>query len=231
VTVSQYFAFVGHYTRACFFLAVAGLVVQGEYWFRNGSLDFSGVDGALSAPFFSFILTVWLSWFDNDWKRREAELRFVWGTGDVTSQAKPLHKFVNNTSNPLKFNPLTSRMERVYPGWRILKILVSSLVSMVCLGVVFITAIFCIFLKSFQEKPLIGPITHSIGGTLINVVAILIFEVIYASVARTLTTWEDWRTYPEYENSCIRKLFTFQFMNKVRKTPSWPRSWANYSLS
>ena len=36
---------------------------------------------------------------------------------------------------------------------------------------------------------------------------------IYDNIAKKLTKWENYRTYSEYENQLVYKLFAFQFVN------------------
>eukprot|EP01052_Picozoa_sp_SAG31_P040184 SAG31_NODE_5759_length_2341_cov_1.618198_2_plen_346_part_00 len=206
--IAFYFEFVAHYTKALAVLAVIGVAVQLEYWFGTGTFDYHGVDGALGGPVYLLALQLWLSWVYTSWKYREAELRCIWGTDNLDAHIRPLHSFEQNKRNPLQYNPLTGKEERVYSKCRNLKFLVTWSVSLICIGCVVATGIFCLWLKSFQEKTFLGPLSFSMAGTLLNVVAILIFEVIYTILARGLTAWENWRTFEEFENSIIRYAFT-----------------------
>ena len=56
---------------------------------------------------------------------------------------------------------------------------------------------------------------HGLGGLVsaANAGTIVLFNLIYTTVAQMLTDWENHRTEMEYKNSMIIKMIMFQFVN------------------
>jgi hypothetical protein len=53
----------------------------------------------------------------------------------------------------------------------------------------------------------------SIAGAALNAVTIIVMNILWKTVAKKLTMWENYRTESEFENNLIFKIFTFYFVN------------------
>ena len=86
--VGLYFAWLGLYTRMLFLQSVFGCITMGAQVYygsvKDNPLTFS----------YSIYVGLWSISFLEAWHRRENELRFTWGTEDLSSIEKPRPEFV-----------------------------------------------------------------------------------------------------------------------------------------
>lgn len=206
--IALYYAFVGAYTRALMLPMALGIVCQVEYWFGAGYFDFGGIEGNWTGIVYSLYMSLWSVYFLVKWSRLEGELRFVWGTEHAVTTEHTRYAFTRNEENPYKYNPLTETNERAYgPSLsRAAKFVPTIIFVLVCVGGVALAGMCAIYIKAQ------GPVWNALGSNL-NFLSIVIFQSLYNVVSERLNDWENWQTQDEWDNSFIKKLFLFQFVN------------------
>jgi Ca2+-binding EF-hand superfamily protein len=206
--IALYYAYVGAYTRCLMLPMVLGVMCQAEYWFGGGYWNFGGIEGNWTGIVYSLLMSLWSVYFLSVWTRTESELRFVWGTEQFVSNDDTLYAFSQNEENPYKFNPLTNTNERAYGSrWkRLIKFVPTTMFVLVCIAGVALAGLVAIYVKTLGA-------TWNAIGSMGNFLSIVLFQSLYNIVSERLNDWENWQTRDEWEDSFIKKLFLFQFVN------------------
>ena len=214
--VAIYFAWMELYTRGLFWPAGLGcfaMVTQ----FTVDTVD----DNPFTIPY-SVFFAAWSIVFLSSWKRRENELKFLWGTEGFEARERPRSEFKGRHV----VNPETNRDEIVYtqPVKRAIVNVMSLLFSIMFCCVTIFCAVGATLIKdnapinswTDEQRAQATPIdkyAYKAGASFLNLVIIVVGGLIYEAIARALTNWENHRTPTEWEDSIIFKNFLFQFIN------------------
>ena len=110
IKIAFYFSWLGHYTTALTVPACVDLLV---WVFLNGQGEFIEDIGFVM---FSFFNVIWATVYLESWKRRSAELSYMWGTMDSKSEllAEPRVQYQGEE----QISEVTGKPEPTYPDWK-----------------------------------------------------------------------------------------------------------------
>ena len=208
--IALYFAFIRAYTEALLWLAFFGIL---------NSFTLSVIieaDSELSLAFsagYSILVLLWTVIFMESVERKQAELRFLWGTELFEEQEKPRKQFAASTEVVWRTDPYDGKLApfRKNKWHKVLKIVATSIVQVACMA----GAVGLVIL-SHLAKQMTGTFGEDWAGhigTLFNVVAILCSGAVFNEMADSLTAWENHRTQTMHEDSRIYKTFLFDAVN------------------
>jgi hypothetical protein len=142
--VGMYSAWLNLYTRSMFFPAAFGFVTF-LATFISGGID----DNPLVIPYSAY-LCFWSAMFIGTWKRRETELRFLWGSEGFEETAPVRTQFMG----VITFNDETQSSELVYSSMMKmrLKLTLSTVLTMILIIAVIVGA-FSASLIRYHEAP------------------------------------------------------------------------------
>jgi hypothetical protein len=207
--IALYFAFIQTYTRSLIWPTMLGIITMVGH-FQNG------VEGNQLTVAYSILVSFWSVYFLSKWKRRQAELMFLWGTADYEASETPRDEFVRFARDPskdgvvFKVSDITGKMEAVEttPWMKYVRIAGSVAVILFFMGLVYLTVMFAMWVKLDSDTKYASQI-----GSLISASSIVIFAKVYEQVAVYLTDMENHRTQTQYEDAQITKSFLFQAFN------------------
>lgn len=101
----MYFAWLETYTKALAWASVVGIPTMMNQWLTEGGVDQNG-----ATLVYSVMLSVWSVLFLSEWKRREAELAFLWGSEGTEQSQQPRKQF----KGVIRVNEETKREQLVY---------------------------------------------------------------------------------------------------------------------
>ncbi|XP_072519154.1 anoctamin-10 [Salminus brasiliensis] len=227
-SIAFYFSFLDFYTWALVPPAVVGLFIT-FFLPRWGSTDTpdpvtkpespdgdgdQSVSGLMVQAVFSMI---WSTVFMELWKRRSAALSYHWGSITLTERfQEPRPGF----TGILGVNPVTGRMEPLFPDWkRQVRVgLVSVPVVLLFLGLVVLGMLGFYYceaqMASFHKES--GSIITAILSYLPSVIHITYTNMLgnaYRNVAQRLTDYENHREESSYQNHHTTKVLVFTFFN------------------
>ena len=84
----MYFAWLETYTKALAWASIIGIPTMMNQWLTEGGVDQNG-----ATLVYSVLLSVWSVLFLSVWKRREAELAFLWGSEGFEASQLPRKQF------------------------------------------------------------------------------------------------------------------------------------------
>ncbi|CDQ89363.1 unnamed protein product [Oncorhynchus mykiss] len=228
VKIGMYFAWLGFYTNSMLYPAVVGFLM----WIL-AEADQTSQD--ICCVVFALFNVVWATLFLERWKRREAELAYMWGTLDTP--AEPLEEPRRQFRGVKRCSPITGCEELYYPPWKrtMFRWMVSLPICLLCLCFVFLAMLVCLEMQLSQQeiassdifpKVMIikhGPefvmeikelpsITRFIPKMLLAIVVTVCDEV-YRKIAHWLNYMENYRLQSAYENNLIIKMVFFEFIN------------------
>ena len=227
--VGLYFAWMEVYTSALRWPAVfGGISLVSQFLIMSdpslvGITDRAGTvdDNPLTMAYTTFF-ALWSIMFLTTWKRRENELRFLWGSEGYENKEEPLPLFVGEHV----VNRETNRDEVVYPRnyKRAMMRTFSTFISFVWIAFTILCAVGATWIKEWgkQHDREDG---HDIGSadvalheglwqknrwkfasSMANLLIIVVFGSIYQWMAVALTNRENHRTKTEYEDALITKV-------------------------
>ena len=207
--IALYFAFIQTYTRSLIWPTMIGTITMIGH-FQNG------VEGNQLTVVYSVLVSFWSVYFLSRWKRRQAELMFLWGTQDFEASETPRDEFIQFARDPSKtgvefqLSDITGKMEAVEtkPWIKYVRIVGSAVVILLFIGLVYVTVMFAMWTKLDPGSKYASQI-----GSLISASSIVIFGKLYERVAVYLTELENHRTQTQYEDAQITKSFLFQAFN------------------
>ncbi|KAI4893379.1 hypothetical protein NFI96_022497 [Prochilodus magdalenae] len=233
-SIAFYFSFLDFYTWALVPPAVLGLFIsfflpkwgstEGEKAdplvpeVKSGSPvedgDQLSVSGLMVQAVFSMI---WSTVFIELWKRRNAALSYRWGSITLTERfQEPRPGFHGD----LGINPVTGRLEPLFPDWKrkVRLGLVSLPVVLLFLGLVVLGMLGFYFFEAVMSN------FHKASGTLITATLSYLPSIIhiiytnmlgnsYRNVAQRLTEWENHREESSFQNHLTTKVLVFTFFN------------------
>lgn len=107
--VGLYFGWLGHYTKSLMMSSLFGTIVMiAQFAFKDDN-GHTGPDQNPLTLIYSVYVGMWSIVFLETWKRREAELRFCWGSEGLAEVDEPRREFIG----VLEVNPDTGRQRLV----------------------------------------------------------------------------------------------------------------------
>ncbi|XP_030094281.2 anoctamin-6 isoform X1 [Serinus canaria] len=182
---------------------------------------------------FAVFMGIWVTFFLEFWKRRQAELEYEWDTVEYLEQEEQVRPEYEARCTHVVMNEITQQEEHVpYTAcgkcirmtfctsaiffWILL--IIASVVGII----VYRLSVFLAFSSKLSQhingteairKYLTPQTATSVTASLISFVVIMILNIIYEKVAILITDFELPRTQTDYENSLTTKMFLFQFVN------------------
>ncbi|NXY19675.1 ANO6 protein, partial [Atrichornis clamosus] len=182
---------------------------------------------------FAVFMGIWVTFFLEFWKRRQAELEYEWDTVEYLEQEEQVRPEYEAQCTHVVMNEITQQEEHVpYTAcgkcvrmafctsailfWILL--IIASVVGII----VYRLSVFLVFSATLSQhisgteairKYLTPQTATSITASLISFVVIMILNIVYEKVAILITDFELPRTQTDYENSLTTKMFLFQFVN------------------
>ncbi|KAM7023139.1 anoctamin-6 isoform 2-T2 [Passerculus sandwichensis] len=182
---------------------------------------------------FAVFMGIWVTFFLEFWKRRQAELEYEWDTVEYLEQEEQVRPEYEARCTHIVMNEITQQEEHVpYTAcgkcvrmtfctsaiffWILL--IIASVVGII----VYRLSVFLAFSSKLSQhvngtealrKYLTPQTATSVTASLISFVVIMILNIVYEKVAILITDFELPRTQTDYENSLTTKMFLFQFVN------------------
>ncbi|KAM4554443.1 anoctamin-10 [Fundulus diaphanus] len=172
------------------------------------------ISGHMLQAVFSMI---WSTVFMEMWKRRRASLSYRWGTLNLAERfAEPRPGFHGD----LGVNPVTGRVEPLFPEWKrdLRMALVSVPVVGLFLGLV-VLGMMCFYWAEARVQQLHKDWDSMISKALLYTPSVLhivytnMLATVYRTVATSLTEYENHREESAYENHLTGKILVFTFFN------------------
>ncbi|XP_035662539.1 anoctamin-1-like isoform X3 [Branchiostoma floridae] len=207
-----------------------------KYWRLSDSCKsarFSHLFDNEVTVFFSIFMSLWATWFLENWKRKQMELNYAWdlsGFEEEEEQPRPeyearlvKHRIEQSDKTGQSYasgNAEDSGMgeEVKLPKKQTLFAVGVSSVTILTMFTVTLAAVFAVIMYRLSVASALAIYPNSgqiVSGTAVtlNLIVILILDEIYGSVAAFLTQLECPRTETEYEDKLIFKLFLLKFVN------------------
>uniref|UniRef100_A0A0K0D203 Anoctamin n=1 Tax=Angiostrongylus cantonensis TaxID=6313 RepID=A0A0K0D203_ANGCA len=168
---------------------------------------------------FAFFNCVWSTAYLESWKRKQAELAFRWGTYDSSCDSylqDPRPQFRGDCFAP---NPVSGRMEPLYPAWKhaLIRYGITYPLSFLCVVCMFVMMLVMFqmqdmadFFSYFGSSFPLSLICHL--PMVIYALMIVLSDKLYRHMALFLNDIENYRTDDEYEDFLISKIVIFQFV-------------------
>jgi len=172
-------------------------------------------DENVLTDFYSVYIGFWSVVFLESWARRETELKFLWGTEQLTLTEPVRHDFIGL----VEINEDTGREEIVVKDTLVaaMKKAVSTALSFLCIIFTAASAITAMSLRYLpidaNDPSFWAQQKWEIISAGVNLFVIVVYGVVYEKIADILTDFENHRTHAQYENALVMKNFMFQFFN------------------
>ncbi|KAF4802555.1 Anoctamin-6 [Turdus rufiventris] len=156
---------------------------------------------------FAVFMGIWVTFFLEFWKRRQAELEYEWDTVEYLEQEEQVRPEYEARCTHVVMNEITQIL-----------LIIASVVGII----VYRLSVFLVFSAKLSQhisgteairKYLTPQTATSVTASIISFVVIMILNIIYEKVAIVITDFELPRTQTDYENSLTTKMFLFQFVN------------------
>ncbi|KAA8592026.1 hypothetical protein FQN60_017400, partial [Etheostoma spectabile] len=213
--VAFYFSFLDFYTWSLLPPAILGLSITFFSGSTNAEDDSApAVTGHMIQAIFSML---WSTVFMELWKRRSSTLSYRWGTLTLADRfAEPRPGFHGD----IGVNPVTGRMEPLFPEWQrdLRMALVSVPVVGLFLGLV-VLGMVCFYWGEAQVQWLHKDWESLLSLTLLYIPSVLhivytnMLANVYRMVAQSLTEYENHREESAFENHLTAKVLVFTFFN------------------
>eukprot|EP01012_Entosiphon_sulcatum_P064261 TRINITY_DN93043_c0_g1_i1.p1 TRINITY_DN93043_c0_g1~~TRINITY_DN93043_c0_g1_i1.p1 ORF type:complete len:746 (-),score=137.61 TRINITY_DN93043_c0_g1_i1:101-2338(-) len=216
--IGLYFFWMGSYTRAMSFPAVAGIIV-GTYGLVTGNSQNAGL------AIFAVLLVAWAIAWDVLWERKQTHWAHEFGC-DIETQHENLRDgFRHVGKRPIRFDadklefavPLMAfrkgdtSYEYYYPSWR--RVAAFFFVSVPVIAILIGSLLVClIFITKWRFENADNTIITT-AASAITVTVMVIFNLLYDRIAHGLNWLENHRTDTDYENALIQKSFLYYFCN------------------
>eukprot|EP01047_Picozoa_sp_COSAG01_P002892 COSAG01_NODE_81_length_27820_cov_22.659753_8_plen_958_part_00 len=233
--VGLYFSWLGHYSKALVVMATFGTIVM----VAQPLIAVDGKSGPDQNPLtlvYSVYVGLWSIVFLEQWRRRESELRFLWGSEGLSEIDEPRREF----QGVLEVNPDTGRQRFVVKSSfeQFQKRIAATFVVMIMILITASAATIAYLIRYYDSDE--ASETEDMGtdndgsetglsfemmsalllnkkwevfSAALNLFIIVIFGVIFEGIAVKLNNHENHRTEAEYANALIMKNFLFQFVN------------------
>uniref|UniRef100_UPI0037E89F7E anoctamin-10 n=1 Tax=Semicossyphus pulcher TaxID=241346 RepID=UPI0037E89F7E len=228
-SVAFYFSFLDCYTWSLLPPAILGLSItyfsgkvhnemlesiSGSGVISNEDDSRPAVCGHIIQAVFSML---WSTVVMEMWKRRRSSLSYHWGTLHLAERfAEPRPGF----RGTLGVNPVTGRVEPLFPDWQrdLRMALVSVPVVGLFLGLVLL-GMLCFYWGEAQMQQLHKDWNSLLSQTLLYIPSVLhiiytnVLATVYKMVAQSLTEYENHREESAFENHLTAKVLVFTFFN------------------
>uniref|UniRef100_A0A3B3Z1Q1 Anoctamin n=1 Tax=Poecilia mexicana TaxID=48701 RepID=A0A3B3Z1Q1_9TELE len=221
-SVAFYFSFLDFYTWSLLPPAILGLFIAyfssrfgDEIYFTDyKNIWYPLISGHMFQAVFSML---WSTVVIELWKRRSSTLSYQWGTLNLAERfAEPRPGFHGD----LGVNPVTGRVEPLFPEWKrdLRMALVSVPVVGLFLGLV-VLGMMCFYWAEARVKWLHKDWDSMISQTFLYVPSVLhivytnMLATVYRTVATSLTEYENHREESAYDNHLTGKILVFTFFN------------------
>uniref|UniRef100_A0A8C5APD9 Anoctamin n=1 Tax=Gadus morhua TaxID=8049 RepID=A0A8C5APD9_GADMO len=177
-----------------------------SYWRLSSACGTARASHLFDNPatvFFSIFMALWAVLFMEHWKRRQMRLNYIW---DLTGYEEEENEKVKLTC--------TDRM----PAYLTTLVMMAFMIT-VTFAIVFGVILYRITIKSLLHFSSYPAARSNIRATvkttaaIINLIAIIIMDEIYAAIARWLTRLEVPKTDKSFEDRLIFKTFILKFVN------------------
>ena len=201
--VALYYVFMGHYSLWLLFPALVGLSFELVVWGTGPNFSHPVL------PFYGVCITVWSICMLEYWKRQQAFTAMRWGMLDFEKDEPVRAEFEGNliksfiNGEDYLYFP-EKRKERL--------VFLSMTVIWIFIGIVIGTVAGIYVMRYVLSQQSAGPVA-SAAASAVNTIQIVVFNLLYGSVAIKLTNNENHRTDTQYQDSLILKTFIFQFVN------------------
>uniref|UniRef100_A0A096LTC7 Anoctamin n=1 Tax=Poecilia formosa TaxID=48698 RepID=A0A096LTC7_POEFO len=205
-SVAFYFSFLDFYTWSLLPPAILGLFIA---YFSTKDIDLHNLKAVFSMLWSTVVIELW--------KRRSSTLSYQWGTLNLAERfAEPRPGFHGD----LGVNPVTGRVEPLFPEWKrdLRMALVSVPVVGLFLGLV-VLGMMCFYWAEARVKWLHKDWDSMISQTFLYVPSVLhivytnMLATVYRTVATSLTEYENHREESAYDNHLTGKILVFTFFN------------------
>ncbi|XP_029697164.1 LOW QUALITY PROTEIN: anoctamin-10 [Takifugu rubripes] len=226
-SVAFYFSFLDFYTWSLLLPAILGLFIayfSGEVQTEimeslSGSPESrlehdSVVSGHMVQAMFSML---WSTVVMELWKRRSATQSHRWGTLHLAERfAEPRPGFQGN----IGVNPVTGRVEPLFPEWQ--RDLIIAAVSVPVVGLflgLVVVGMLCFYWGEAQVQELHKDWDSLLSQTFLYVPSILhivytnVLATVYKTVAQALTEYENHREESSFQKHLTAKVLVFTFFN------------------
>jgi hypothetical protein len=200
--ITLFMIFIGYLSWFILPLSIVGLLFQVIVW-HSGNFSHP------LACFYSLATILWSMIVLYYWKRKESVTAMKWGMSDYVSQQNERPEFIGE----LQIHSFINGKEMLYFPKNDFR--QRSLLSLMAIGTfisLVLGVIVAIYILRFSLNSSLGELINGIAAIL-NVTQILVLNVVYQSIAISLTQQENHRTETEYEDALVIKIFVFQFIN------------------
>jgi hypothetical protein len=190
---------------------------------------FGGVDNNPGTLAYSVYVGLWSITFLSAWARRENELRFLWGTKELSSQEEVRLQFVGE----IVYNADTGRThkEPTSQAVQLAKRLFSIVVVLVMIMFTIFSATAAMSIRYLGDKTESGSMSSAgedgpmtledifeaqkfkVLSSVVNLTIIVSYGLGFEIVAELLNKFENHRTESQYANALVAKNFCFEFVN------------------
>jgi hypothetical protein len=209
--IGLYYSWLGAYTTALLVCSSLGLVTMGTQY------HYGGINKNPLTLAYSVYVGLWSVSFISAWNRSENVLRFVWGTGNLKSIEQPRIQF----RGTIQVNLETGRQSIVHTSVGVYygKQFASFLATLLFIMFTIFSAIMAQNVGMTKHAPgeeprtFLGEKEYQVAGSVLNLVIIGVYGIVFEAMAEGLTEWENHRTQSEVDNILVAKSFLFQFVN------------------
>jgi anoctamin-10/anoctamin-7 len=209
--IALYFNFISHLGVWLILPAILGAALNITVWA-------SGNYSHWSLCFYSAIICSWSILMLEYWKRTEKEDSLRWGTLDFEKtetdrpEFKPDEMLEDFVYGELASDPHAKTMKWVVPAAQNRRFGTSAgvVMGMILLVIAVVAGIYVVRILILSE--ILGANASAVASVM-NSMQIVIFNIIFTGICKTMTEYENQRTDTQYEDSLIGKLFFFQFVN------------------
>ena len=202
--IAMFYAWLCHMTCWMMIISPIGVALQVFHGWK-------GVSKSSYVLPMSLIIVIWGTLQHKFWKRKQAELAYIWNTREVTLDEQTRPDFRGDEG----VEPVTGKIEKQDdPSVRTIKQLLSVpfLLLMMVVAVGSFIALRLLF-EVLSQATGGDPTVYRTLASLSIGVSITVVDVLYEKIAIAATKWENYRTKSEYEKSLVLKTFVFRFIN------------------
>jgi hypothetical protein len=207
--IAMYFAFLSFYTIMLIIPSIIGIpifIVQ-FFGFIPRTVEI------WCSVAFGFVMIIWTTLLAELWGRRETWFAVVWGQTDFEEDETVRPAFHGSSRR----SPIDDEKELYFSvKMRFFRTLMGLAISILIICTVLGIIYGLLRLRRFLYEEWKGTSYVFLATTIpsiINAVQIIVFNMIYSTLAYKMTNFENHRTQTSYENSLILKTFCFQFIN------------------
>uniref|UniRef100_A0A673AAQ3 Anoctamin n=1 Tax=Sphaeramia orbicularis TaxID=375764 RepID=A0A673AAQ3_9TELE len=221
-SIGFYFSFLDFYTWSLLPPAVLGLAIayfSVSFWSHMSmSIDQDASGSAVGGHMIQAVFSMfWSTVFMELWKRRSSSLSYRWGNLRLAERfAEPRPGFYGN----LGVNPVTGRVEPLFPEWK--RELRMALVSVPVVGLFLGLVVLGMLVFYWGEAQVQQLHQHwdsfhtqvlLYAPSVLHIIYTNILATVYKNVAQALTEYENHREESSFQNHVTAKVLVFTFFN------------------